>query len=158
MSFTHLDSQNQPHMVDVTDKTVTRRTATAACHVRLTPEIMKQFDGSDIQSKKGPVFHTAILAGIQAAKKTSELIPLCHPLPLTKCSVTIEPDTDNRVLVQATVVTDAKTGVEMEALTAASGAALTLYDMCKALSKAIVIENLRLLEKTGGKSGDYHAS
>ncbi|MDQ8186373.1 cyclic pyranopterin monophosphate synthase MoaC [Pelagicoccus sp. SDUM812002] len=156
-TFTHLDDDLQPHMVDVTEKAITRRSATARAIVKLTPEIMAQFDGKELQSKKGPVFHTAILAGIQAAKKTSELIPLCHPLPLTKCSVTIKPLDDVRVEIQATAVTDAKTGVEMEALTAASGAALTLYDMCKALSKAIVIEDIRLLEKTGGKSGDYVA-
>lgn len=157
MTFTHLDENQQPHMVDVTEKDVTRRTATARALVKLTPEIMAQFDGQELQSKKGPVFHTAILAGIQAAKKTSDLIPLCHPLPLTKCKVTIQPADEIRVEVRATCTTDAKTGVEMEALTAASGAALTLYDMCKALSKAIVIENVRLLEKTGGKSGDYKA-
>ncbi len=156
-TFTHLDESNQPQMVDVTDKVITRRSATARAIVRLTPEIMAQFDGQELQSKKGPVFHTAILAGIQAAKKTSDLIPLCHPLPLTKCSVTIQPVDEIRVEIQATAVTDAKTGVEMEALTAASGAALTLYDMCKALSKAIVIEDIRLLEKTGGKSGNYKA-
>lgn len=144
-------------MVDVTEKPVTRRSATARAVVKLTAEIMAQFDGQELQSKKGPVFHTAILAGIQAAKKTSDLIPLCHPLPLTKCSVTIEPIDELRLEVRATAVTDAKTGVEMEALTAATGAALTLYDMCKALSKAIVIEDIRLLEKTGGKSGDYKA-
>lgn len=157
MAFTHLDENLQPQMVDVTDKAVTRRSATAKATVKLTPEIMQLFDGKDLQSKKGPVFHTAIIAGIQAAKKTSELIPLCHPLPLTKCSVNIVPTDEIRVEITATAVTDAKTGVEMEALTAASGAALTLYDMCKALSKAIVIEEIRLLEKTGGKSGDYKA-
>ncbi len=156
-TFTHLDESNQPHMVDVTDKAITRRSATARAVVRLTPEIMAQFDGQELQSAKGPVFHTAILAGIQAAKKTSDLIPLCHPLPLTKCSVSIQPIDEIRVEIQATAVTDAKTGVEMEALTAASGAALTLYDMCKALSKAIVIEDIRLLGKTGGKSGNYKA-
>ncbi|MDQ8202310.1 cyclic pyranopterin monophosphate synthase MoaC [Pelagicoccus sp. SDUM812003] len=157
MPFTHLDSKAQPHMVDVTDKAVTRRSATAQARVRLTPEIMAAFDGKELQSKKGPVFHTAILAGIQAAKKTSDLIPLCHPLPLTKCSVSIEPTSDSCVEIRATAITDAKTGVEMEALSAVSGAALTLYDMCKAISKGIVIEDIRLLEKTGGKSGDYHA-
>lgn len=156
-NFSHLDENRQPQMVDVTDKAVTRRSATARATVRLTPEIMAQFDGRELQSKKGPVFHTAILAGIQAAKKTSELIPLCHPLPLTQCSVTIEPADESSVEIHATAVTDAKTGVEMEALAAASVAALTLYDMCKALSKAIVIDDLRLLEKTGGKSGDYRA-
>lgn len=158
MSLSHLNENNQPHMVDVTNKSVTRRSATARATVVLTPEIMAQFDGHELQSKKGPVFHTAILAGIQAAKKTSDIIPLCHPLPLTKCSVEISPVADEpKVEIRATVVTDAKTGVEMEALTAASAAALTLYDMCKALSKAIVIEDLRLLEKTGGKSGDFQA-
>jgi cyclic pyranopterin phosphate synthase len=113
---------------------------------------MKRFERGDIQSKKGPVFHTAIIAGIQAAKKTSDLIPLCHPLPIAKCSTTVEPIDDSRVIVRTEVVTDAKTGVEMEALSAASVAALTLYDMCKAITKGIVIENIRLVEKTGGKS------
>lgn len=146
-------------MVDVTEKPVTRRTASARAIVRLTPEIMQLFDGKELQSKKGPVFHTAILAGIQAAKKTSDLIPLCHPIPLTKCSVTIAPLTNQHAVeVLAIAVTDAKTGVEMEALAAASVAALTLYDMCKSVSKGIVIEELRLLEKTGGKSGDFKAS
>src|SRR5690606_29477486 len=128
--FTHLDSNFQPQMVDVTEKPVTRRAATARATVKLTSEIMAQFDGNELQSKKGPVFHTAILAGIQAAKKTSELVPLCHPIPLTKCSVVIRPLDATRVEILSTTVTDAKTGVEMEALTAASVAALTLYDMC----------------------------
>jgi cyclic pyranopterin phosphate synthase len=139
-------------MVDVAEKPVTRRTARAKATVNLTPEVMKRFERGDIQSKKGPVFHTAIIAGIQAAKKTSDLIPLCHPLPIAKCSVTVEPIDDSRVIVRTEVVTDAKTGVEMEALSAASVAALTLYDMCKAITKGIVIENIRLVEKTGGKS------
>lgn len=156
-SFTHLDENDQPRMVDVTDKQVTRRAAKARALVRLTPEIMALCDGKELASKKGPVFHTAILAGIQAAKKTSELIPLCHPLPLTQCAVHIKPVDPLRVEIVAEVATDGKTGVEMEALTAASGAALTLYDMCKALSKAIVIEEIKLLEKTGGKSGDFKA-
>lgn len=155
--FTHLDENQQPHMVDVAEKTITRRTARAEATVNLTPEVMKRFERGDIQSKKGPVFHTAIIAGIQAAKKTSDLIPLCHPLPILKCKVTIDPLDDSRVIVRTEVVTDAKTGVEMEALTAASGAALTLYDMCKAVTKGIVIENIRLVEKTGGKS-DFQAN
>ena len=121
-----------------------------------TRAVMSQFDGKDIQGKKGPVFHTAILAGIQAAKKTSDLIPLCHPLPLTKCHVQIDTIDDERVAVRSEVVTDSKTGVEMEALSAVNGAALTLYDMCKAVTKGITIENIRLIEKTGGKS-DYSA-
>lgn len=154
--FTHLDENRQPQMVDVAEKQVTRRTARAEAIVNLTPEVMARFDGTELQSKKGPVFHTAILAGIQAAKKTSDLIPLCHPLPLAKCKVGIEPIDDSRVAVRTEVVTDAKTGVEMEALSAASGAALTLYDMCKAVTKGIVIEQIRLLDKTGGKS-DFHA-
>lgn len=155
--FTHLDENRQPHMVDVGDKSVTRRLARAEAIVNLTSEVMSKFDGEEIQSKKGPVFHTAILAGIQAAKKTSDLIPLCHPLPLTKCKVTIDKLDEARVVIRTEVVTDAKTGVEMEALTAASGAALTLYDMCKAITKGIVIEKIQLLEKSGGKSGDFRA-
>jgi len=152
--LTHLDDKDQPHMVDVGDKPVTRRTAKAEATVNLTKAVLSQFDGKDIQGKKGPVFHTAILAGIQAAKKTSDLIPLCHPLPLTKCHVQIDTIDDERVCVRSEVVTDGKTGVEMEALSAVSGAALTLYDMCKSITKGITIENMRLIEKTGGKS-DY---
>jgi len=154
--FTHLNESRQPQMVDVGDKGVTRRVARAEAIVFLTPEVMLKFDGEEIQSKKGPVFHTAVLAGIQAAKKTSDLIPLCHPLPLTKCQVTINKLDDARVVIHTEVATDAKTGVEMEALCAASGAALTLYDMCKSVTKGIVIEKIRLLEKSGGKS-DFQA-
>lgn len=154
--FTHIDENRQPSMVDVGEKAITRRTARAEAIVNLTPEVMKRFADGDIHSKKGPVFHTAILAGIQAAKKTSDLIPLCHPLPLTKCRVTIDPLDDSCVAVRTEAITDGKTGVEMEALSAASVAALTLYDMCKAVTKGIVIERIRLLEKTGGKS-DFQA-
>ncbi len=143
-------------MVDVGGKDVTHRVARAEAIVNLTPAVVSKFENGDVQSKKGPVFHTAILAGIQAAKKTSDLIPLCHPLPLTKCNVTIETLDEARVVVRSEVATDAKTGVEMEALSATSGAALTLYDMCKAVTKGIVIEQIRLVEKTGGKS-DYQA-
>ena len=154
--LSHLDEKDQPHMVDVGGKAVTRRTAKAEATVKLTRAVISQFDGKDIQGKKGPVFHTAILAGIQAAKKTSDLIPLCHPLPLTKCHVQIDTIDDERVAIRSEVVTDGKTGVEMEALSAVNGAALTLYDMCKAITKGITIENIRLIEKTGGKS-DYSA-
>ena len=154
--FTHLDTNQQPQMVDVTDKAVTRRVAKAHGIVKLGKAVMSQFDSGEINSKKGPVFAAAILSGIQAAKRTSELIPLCHPLPLTKCHIDISPIDDERVEIQAEAITDGKTGVEMEALTAVSGAALTLYDMCKAISKDIVIESIRLVEKTGGKS-DYKA-
>ncbi len=144
-------------MVDVGEKQVTHRIARAEAIINLTPKVMSQFDGVELQSKKGPVFHTAIIAGIQAAKKTSDLIPLCHPLPLNKCQVTINKLDESRVSVQTEVSTDSKTGVEMEALAAASGAALTLYDMCKSITKGIVIENIRLLEKRGGKS-DFKTS
>jgi len=156
--FTHLDESQRPRMVDIGEKSVTRRTARAEAIVHLTGAVMSQFDGAEIQSKKGPVFHTAILAGIQAAKKTSDIIPLCHPLPLSKCKVTIDKLDENRVVIQTEVATDAKTGVEMEALSAASGAALTLYDMCKSVTKGIIIERIRLLEKRGGKSGDFNAT
>ena len=154
--LSHLDDKDQPRMIDVGEKAITRRTAKAEATVNLTRAVMSQFDGKDVQGKKGPVFHTAILAGIQAAKKTSDLIPLCHPLPLAKCHVQIDTIDDERVSVRSEVVTDGKTGVEMEALSAVNGAALTLYDMCKAITKGITIENIRLIEKTGGKS-DYSA-
>jgi len=146
--------KNQPEMVDVGGKDITRRVARARAVVALTPEIMAQLEGNEIFCKKGPVFQTAILAGIMAAKKTPELIPLCHPIGLDTCTVDIVPGSDNRVVIEAIAKATHKTGVEMEALTAASVAALTLYDMCKALSHDIVIESIRLIEKTGGKS-DY---
>ncbi|ATC64181.1 cyclic pyranopterin monophosphate synthase MoaC [Nibricoccus aquaticus] len=159
--LTHLDARNQPQMVDVGAKAITRRTAHAVATVSLPPELARLIAGDEIQSKKGPVFQTAILAGIMGAKKTSDLIPLCHPLPLDDCKIQIEtrpPASDGSadVLIHARATTHGKTGVEMEALTAASIAALTLYDMGKAVSHGIVIRDLRLLEKTGGKS-DYHA-
>jgi len=154
--FTHLDAAGQPRMVDVSGKTATRRVAVAGATVRLGRAVVARIREGELPSSKGPVFHTAILAGIQAAKRTSETIPLCHPVPLAKCDVAIEPLDDERVAIRTEAATDARTGVEMEALAAASGAALTLYDMCKAVSRDIVIENVRLLEKTGGKS-DYRA-
>ena len=161
MSLSHLDARNQPQMVDVGAKAVTRRTAHAVATVSLPPALAALIAGNEIASKKGPVFQTAILAGIMGAKKTSDLIPLCHPLPLDDCKIEIEtrpPSADGsaEVLIHARASTHGKTGVEMEALTAASIAALTLYDMGKAVSHGIVIRDLRLLEKTGGKS-DYHA-
>lgn len=137
-------------MVHVGDKKVTARQATAEARVWLGPEIMGQLQGNDLHLAKGPVFLTASLAGIQGAKKTADLIPLCHPLGLEDCSVTIRPEGEYAV-IEATARIHAKTGVEMEALTAASVAALTLYDMCKALSHDIRIESIRLLSKTGGK-------
>lgn len=137
-------------MVDVSEKTVSRRTARAQAIVTLGPEIISLIQNDEITTKKGPVFQTAIIAGVMGAKKTSDLIPLCHPLGLENCQVNVEVRGDDAVITTtATLV--AKTGVEMEALTAASVAALTIYDMCKALSHHIVIREIRLLEKTGGK-------
>ena len=139
-------------MVDVGGKTTTRRTARARGEVQLPPGMAERFDGRDLQTAKGPVFQTASLAGIMAAKKTADLIPLCHPLPLDQCQVDLEMAPEGIVTILATASTDARTGVEMEALTAVSIAALTLYDMCKSLGPGIVIRNVGLLEKTGGKA------
>lgn len=150
--LSHINKDNQPKMVDVGGKAVTVRRARAQAVVVLTEEIMAQLDGGELTGKKGPVFQTAILAGIMAAKKTHELIPLCHPIPLEDCQVRIEPSDGNRVVVECQVKATHKTGVEMEALTGACTAALTVYDMCKSLSRTISIESVRLLEKTGGKS------
>lgn len=150
--FTHVDPENQPGMVDVSNKDTTRREATAESIVTLGKEIMQHMQDGDIESKKGPVFQTAIIAGTMAAKKTSDWIPFCHPLPLEKCKFKIEAINTTQVRVQCTCLTTARTGIEMEALTGASAAALTIYDMCKAVTKSIVIEQTRLLNKTGGKS------
>ena len=157
MSLSHINPDNQPEMVDVGHKAVTQRFAHAQASVLLTGEIMAQLEGGDIQSKKGPVFQTAIIAGIMAAKKTHEIIPFCHTILLEDCKIKIEPVSGNRVVIDCTVKATHKTGVEMEALTGASVAALTIYDMCKALSKDMVIESIRLIRKTGGKS-DYRSS
>lgn len=151
-AFTHIDAGGQPAMVDVSDKQVTKRTAVAQSIVVPGPAIMQHFTGSDIQSKKGPVFQTAIIAGTMAAKKTSELIPFCHPVGLDNCKLKIWVNEAQEIIIECTATVTAKTGVEMEALTGAAMAALTVYDMCKALSHDIVIKETRLLEKTGGKS------
>ena len=143
-------------MVDISGKSTTHRSAKAQSIVQLDENILDQLSGGDIQSKKGPVFQTAILAGVLAAKKTSDLIPLCHPLPLNNCKICIEPIENQQVKVTCSVSTDHKTGVEMEALTGASVASLTLYDMCKALSHHIRILDTRLLSKEGGKK-DFKA-
>jgi cyclic pyranopterin monophosphate synthase len=156
-SFTHLDESNNPSMVDVGNKATTRRTARAQAIVVLGAAIMDKLEHNDIQTKKGPVFQTAILAGIMAAKQTSNLIPLCHPLALEKVGVAITVNAAREVVITCTARLTGKTGVEMEALTGASVAALTIYDMCKAFSHDIVIREVRLLEKTGGKS-DYKTS
>jgi cyclic pyranopterin monophosphate synthase len=139
-------------MVDVGSKAITRRTACARAIVLLTPEGAALFDGGELRSKKGPVFQTAILAGVMAAKRTHELIPLCHLLALDDCQVDIRLAEGGRVMIVATASAEARTGVEMEALTAASVAALTVYDMVKALGLGTVISEIRLLRKTGGRS------
>lgn len=154
--LTHLDSNGAAHMVDTSHKQLTIRTATAEVFVCMQPStLQKAIEG---QMKKGDVFAVARVAGIQAAKKTPDLIPLCHPLMLNSVSIEFEPDLPGgRLRILACCHIEAKTGVEMEAMTAASVAALTIYDMCKSAEKGITIGPLRLLEKTGGKSGDFHA-
>ena len=152
--LSHVDDKNRPTMVDVGDKAVTSREAHARTAVVLPDEVLAVLDGDEIQSKKGPVFATAIIAGVMAAKKTHELIPFCHPLGLDNCDVAIAIEGDRAVIDCRCKVTH-KTGVEMEALTGASVAALTIYDMCKALSHDVVIAETRLMMKTGGKQ-DFH--
>jgi len=149
-NLSHYDSAGQAHMVDVSGKATTRREALAYAFVALSREVLDALP----QNPKGNPLEVARIAGIQAAKRTWELIPMCHPLPLTFIDLTAKIVPDG-VTIQATVATTAQTGVEMEALTAASIAALTVYDMCKALDKGIVIREIRLERKTGGKSGDY---
>lgn len=139
-------------MVDVGGKTPTVRRAAAQAMVDMPAEVMAKFDGGEWTSKKGPVFQTAILAGIMAAKKTADLIPLCHPIGLDDCQVDIQVSGPRTVCIMCRCAVTHRTGVEMEALTGASVAALTVYDMCKALSHAIVIREVKLVEKTGGKS------
>lgn len=149
--FTHLDKDGNPNMVDVGHKLVSKRIAKARALIQLTDEILAKMRDTEIHTKKGPVFQTAILAGIMAAKKTGELIPLCHPLPLENCHIAIRLNDNDEIEIIATATITAKTGVEMEALTAASIAALTVYDMCKAMSHHIIIKEIRLIEKSGGK-------
>ncbi len=153
-SLSHINAQNQPSMVDVSDKAITQRTAEAEAILRLPPEVLEAMQNEDIASPKGPVFHTAIIAGTQAVKRTHELIPFCHPLPVEGITITIKP-MDDMLAIRCRVTCTHKTGVEMEALTGVSIAALTIYDMCKSMSHAMVIERIQLLEKTGGKS-DIH--
>jgi len=154
--LSHLNRDNQPGMVNVGAKAVTSRTARAIAVVELIPAAAALFDGADLQTKKGPVFRTAILAGVMAAKRTHELIPLCHLLPLDDCQVTMRLEKNGEVVIETSASATARTGVEMEALTAASVAALTLYDMVKAVGLGTVIRDVRLAEKTGGKS-DFRA-
>ena len=153
-SLSHINAQGEAQMVDVSGKKVTRRQAVAEGKVKMSLSTLEAIEAGN--APKGDVLGTAKIAGIMAAKKTADLIPLCHPLPLKQIEVNLFCDRDlPGYVIQATVTTKAETGVEMEALTAVSVAALTLYDMAKALEKSLSIESVRLISKTGGKSGDY---
>jgi cyclic pyranopterin phosphate synthase len=152
MTLTHLDEEGRARMVDVGDKPVTTRTAEASGFVKMAAATVAAI--REGRTPKGDPLEAARLAGIMAAKRTAELIPLCHPLPLNHADVQLDVR-DDGIAIRATARTDSKTGVEMEALTAASIAALTIYDMCKAIDKAMVISDIRLESKTGGRSGDY---
>ena len=152
--FTHVDKKNFPNMVDVSDKKETVRTAIAKGHLNVPPSLFENFDGLDLNSKKGPVFSTAIVAGTMAVKKTSELIPFCHPIPIEGCKIEINFISPTTIEIYVEVTTTGKTGIEMEALTGVQVAALTLYDMCKSWTHELEITNVRLVKKTGGKS-DY---
>jgi len=149
--FTHVDAQRQPAMVDVGGKAVTHRTAMARALVRFPAPVAEALREAGFETSKGPVFHTAIIAGVMAAKRTHELIPFCHPLGIENCRIEIDMNERAEAEVRCTVSVHHRTGVEMEALTGAAVAALTIYDMCKALSHEIVVAELRLLEKRGGK-------
>jgi len=153
-SLSHLNAQGEAQMVDVSGKKTTRRQAVAEGKVKMSLSTLEAIEAGN--APKGDVLVTAKIAGIMAAKKTADLIPLCHPLPLKKIEVNLQCDRDlPGYVIQATVITKSETGVEMEALTAVSVTALTLYDMAKALEKSMIIDSIRLISKTGGKSGDY---
>lgn len=153
--FTHVDKNNRPSMVDVGEKSVTTRVAWARTKMKLPPSVMNAFNGVDITTKKGPVFNTAIVAGTLAAKKTSDLIPFCHPLFLEDVKIEIKVLDSEFIQIDGKVKTTGKTGVEMEALTAVQVAALTVYDMCKSAGHGMEISECYLVEKSGGKK-DYH--
>lgn len=148
--FTHIDSSGNPAMVDVSGKKITKRMAKAQAIVDVGPEIISQIQNNELITKKGPVFQTAIIAGVMGAKNTASLIPFCHPIGLEDCQIKIHVN-GNKIVIDSSATITSRTGVEMEALTAASIAALTVYDMCKALSHHIVIEEIKLMEKQGGK-------
>ena len=150
--FTHINKKDQPKMVNVGDKKITKRKATAIATMFLGNEIVSHFNDKDLITKKGPVFQTAIIAGIQAVKKTSELIPMCHPLLINGVDIDIEITDKEHIEILCTVAIEGKTGVEMEALTGANIAALAVYDMCKAISQKMIIKEVKLMEKSGGKS------
>jgi cyclic pyranopterin monophosphate synthase len=149
--LTHLDARNRPAMVDVSDKAVTRRVAVAEARLRLPRSVGMALHRSGHRTSKGPVFDTAVIAGVLAAKRTHELIPFCHPLGIENCAIQIEQRSSVQIVVRCQVSVHHRTGVEMEALTGASVAALTIYDMCKALSHEICIERVRLIGKSGGR-------
>lgn len=155
--FSHISKDGEPSMVDVGDKMITDRKAIARAIVNLGSEIIAEIEKNGFQTKKGPVFQVASLAGIMATKRTSDLIPLCHPLALNKADVDIKIISGNEVQIDCLVKTSGKTGVEMEALTGATVAALTIYDMCKAMSHEIKIEEVKLIHKSGGKR-DFDAA
>ncbi|MFG6567822.1 MULTISPECIES: cyclic pyranopterin monophosphate synthase MoaC [unclassified Sulfitobacter] len=157
MALTHFDAEGDAHMVDVSEKAVTSRVAKAESYIKMAPETLDII--TEGRAKKGDVLGVARLAGIMAAKRTADLIPLCHPLPITKVSVDLTPDAAlPGIRILATVKTTGQTGVEMEALTAASVTALTVYDMAKAVDKAMEIGGTRVVLKDGGKSGRYEAT
>jgi cyclic pyranopterin phosphate synthase len=150
--LTHVDSANRPKMVDVGDKAVTTRTARARASVQFPENVISDADmGEELRTKKGPVFDTAIVAGVMAVKRTHELIPFCHPIPLEDCDISVGWGSPGEVIIECAVRATHKTGVEMEALTGVMTAALTVYDMCKALSHGIEITDVKLISKTGGK-------
>lgn len=151
-NFSHINEQNQPKMVNVSDKKITKRVAIAKASMFLGSEIIGHFNNDELITKKGPVFQTAIIAGIQAVKKTSDIIPMCHPLLINGVDIDINITDNEHIEVFCKVTIEGKTGVEMEALTGASATCLTIYDMCKAISQEMVIKEIQLIEKTGGKS------
>ncbi len=152
MNLSHLDDQGHPRMVDVGDKAVTTRTARAACRITMDPALIASFENGDLHTKKGSVVQTATVAGIMAVKQTSTLIPMCHPLPLDHCAIEITVHDASSLRVECFCKVSGKTGVEMEALTGASVAALTIYDMCKSADPNMIISELQVIQKTGGKT------
>ncbi len=150
--FSHINDKNQPKMVNVGEKKITKRSATAKAHMFLGNQIIAHFRNNERVTKKGPVFQTAIIAGIQAVKKTAELIPMCHPLLIDGIDIDIDIVDSDHIEISCTVAIEGKTGVEMEALTGVNIAALTVYDMCKAISQKMIIKEVKLIEKFGGKS------
>jgi len=152
MNFSHLNPKGNPKMVNVSDKKSTKRTAIAKATMYLGKEVITHFTNDELRTKKGPVFQTAIIAGIQGVKKTSELIPMCHPLLINGADIDIKIIDSENIEVLCEVTIEGKTGVEMEALTGVNITCLTIYDMCKSISQKMVIKEVKLVEKTGGKS------